>query len=164
MILSGDRGKVKSVLRKPEVLFTLAFTAFTIVILFLSFRLGFGSMKSPGAGFFPAFVGLFGLTLGIFLLIHYFTSKRASEMDEVTLKKSGLKRFIGMIVTFCAWLIFMPWLGFIIVTFFATFGFAKIMGLEGWWRPILLALGGSVFIYLLFDVWFYADLPRGILG
>ena len=66
-----------------------------------------------------------------------------------------------MIATFCGWLILMPWLGFILVTFLATLAFAKIMELEGWWRPLLLAVGASVFIYLLFDVWFYADLPRG---
>jgi hypothetical protein len=69
-----------------------------------------------------------------------------------------------MIIAFCTWLTFMPWLGFIIMTFFASLAFAKIMGLEGWFKPILLAVGGSVFIYLLFDVLFYADLPRGILG
>jgi uncharacterized membrane protein YeaQ/YmgE (transglycosylase-associated protein family) len=78
--------------------------------------------------------------------------------------RGGLLRLIAMIITFCGWLIFMPWLGFIIITFLATFAFAKIMGLEGWLKPIILAIGGAVFIYLLFDVWFYADLPRGILG
>jgi hypothetical protein len=78
--------------------------------------------------------------------------------------RGGLLRLVAMIITFCGWLIVMPWLGFIIVTFLATFAFAKIMGLEGWLKPIGLAIGGSVFIYLLFDVWFYADLPRGILG
>jgi hypothetical protein len=131
----------------------------------MSIFLGIGRMKDPGPGFFPTFVGLLGIIFGAFLLLNYLRRRKTSTLTKSGMfEKGGLKRFLGMIIAFCAWLIFMPWLGFIIMTFFASLAFAKIMGLEGWFKPILLAVGGSVFIYLLFDVLFYADLPRGILG
>ena len=149
---------------KSEVIFTLVLTAFGLAIIYMSLKLGFGKMKSPGAGFFPFFVGLFILAVGIFLTLGYLTGKRATDLSGAMFSKSELGRYLGMIASFCAWLIFMPWLGFILMTFLASYAFAKIMGLEGWLRPGVLAFCSSIFIYFLFDVWFYADLPRGILG
>jgi hypothetical protein len=150
--------------RWGELFFVIALTLFSIIILFMSLQLGFGKIKSPGAGFFPAFISVFGFILGVFLILRSLNAKKTPETEKGFMDRGGLLRLVAMIITFCGWLIVMPWLGFIIVTFLATFAFAKIMGLEGWLKPIGLAIGGSVFIYLLFDVWFYADLPRGILG
>lgn len=155
---------MKTAFRNPEVLFTLTLTVISFIILMMSFKLGFGSLKEPGPGFFPAFTSLLGLVFGILMIIHYLVSQKGTGSSKAIFEKGEVKRFIAMIVTFCAWLILMPWMGFIIVTFLATLVFAKIMGEKGWLLPILLAIGGSVFIYLLFDVWFYADLPRGFLG
>jgi len=129
----------------------------------MSYKLGFGSTKQPGPGFFPALVGLFGLVFGILLIIHYLVQK-SLDGERKIFEKGQKGRFVAMVAIFCGWLISLPWLGFIIATFFATLAFAKIMGLEGWLRPVLLSLGGAVFIYLLFDIWFYSDLPRGFLG
>jgi hypothetical protein len=58
----------------------------------------------------------------------------------------------------------MPLLGYVIVTLLATLALCKIMLLEGWRKPLAVAIGTSLFIYLLFDHWLYIDLPRGILG
>ena len=155
---------MKAAFRRGEVLFVIALTLFSLIILFMSLQLGFGRIKAPGAGFFPAFISTFGLVLGILLIVRSLRTTKDQEMKKVFIDRKGFLRLMAMIITFCGWLIVMPWLGFIIVTFLATFAFAKIMGLEGWLKPIMLAIGGSIFIYLLFDVWFYADLPRGILG
>jgi hypothetical protein len=69
-----------------------------------------------------------------------------------------------MILTFVFWIIAMPYLGYVIVTFIATYCSCKVMKLEGWLRPLVLSVGTALFIYLLFDYWLYIDLPRGILG
>lgn len=154
---------MKTVFQKAEVVFTFALTLFSFVILCMSYKLGFGSTKQPGPGFFPALVGLFGLVFGILLIIRYL-GREPSEGESKIFEKRQAVRFIAMVATFCGWLVSLPWLGFIVATLFATLAFAKIMGLEGWLKPVLLSIGGSVFIYLLFDVWFYSDLPRGFLG
>ncbi|MBM4278156.1 MAG: tripartite tricarboxylate transporter TctB family protein [Deltaproteobacteria bacterium] len=150
--------------RWGEFIFVVALTLFSLIILFMSLQLGFGKIRSPGAGFFPAFISMFGFVLGILLIVRSFRMMRSQELRKTLTDRKGSLRLMAMIIAFCCWLVLMPWLGFILVTFLATFAFAKIMGLEGWIKPIILAIGGSVFIYLLFDVWFYADLPRGFLG
>ena len=155
---------MKTAFRRGEGLFVIALTLFSLIILFMSFQLGFGRIKSPGAGFFPAFISTFSFILGILLIVRSLRAKKAQEIKKAFIDRGGFLRLMAMIITFCGWLVVMPWLGFILVTFLATFAFAKIMGLEGWLKAIVLAIVGSVFIYFLFDVWFYADLPRGILG
>ena len=69
-----------------------------------------------------------------------------------------------MIAAFCLWILLMPLFGYVVVTLLATYGFCKIMKLEGWWKPLSVSAGTALFIYLLFDYWLYIDLPRGILG
>ncbi len=69
-----------------------------------------------------------------------------------------------MVTAFFLWILVMPWLGYVVVTLFITFGIAKIMKLEGFWKPFSISAGTALFIYLLFDYWLYIDLPKGILG
>jgi hypothetical protein len=66
---------MKTAFRRADVLFTLALTLLSLVIIYMSYKLDFGTMKQPGPGFFPAFVGLFGLVFGILLIIHSFVRK-----------------------------------------------------------------------------------------
>jgi hypothetical protein len=69
-----------------------------------------------------------------------------------------------MIAAFFLWILLIPLLGYVVVTPLVTYGFCKVMGLEGWRKPLLLSAGTSLFLYLLFDYWLYIDLPRGILS
>lgn len=145
---------------RSETVFTAILTGFGMVIIAMSVQLGLGSMREPGPGFFPFFIGVLILVFGIPAV------KKAGQDGghEAALDAAGKRRFLAMFAAFCAWLIFMPWLGFVLVTFLASLAFARIMGLSGWLRPLALSLGIAAFIYLLFEVWFYVDLPRGILG
>ncbi len=156
---------VKSVLLRGEAGLTFGLAAFGLLLMILSYRLGLGSMKEPGPGFLPFFIGFLMMIFGSLLLGRLVTAKTKKEAGGLAFDgRSGIKRFTGMIVFFCLWLILMPWLGFIIVTFLVSLGFAKMMGLENWLKPLLISCGTTLFIYLIFDVWFYIDLPRGILG
>ena len=58
----------------------------------------------------------------------------------------------------------MPWLGYVAVTLVSVFALSKIMQLEGWLKPLILSAATALFIYFLFDVWLYIDLPRGWWG
>ena len=69
-----------------------------------------------------------------------------------------------MVIGFVVWLLLTPFLGYVPTTFVVSIAMAKAVGLERWFRPIVLSLGIAVSIYLLFDLMFYVDLPRGILG
>jgi hypothetical protein len=131
-----------------------------VAIIIISLSYGFGTLRRPGPGLYPFFIGVSIFVFSIVLLI----SELGSPMNAPLFGSEGIKTFLLMTTTFCLWIIVMPFLGYVIVTLLATYAFCKIMNLEGWWKPLAVSAGTASFIYLLFDYWLYIDLPRGILG
>jgi hypothetical protein len=143
-----------------EILFDFVLTVLGGVIIGISLSYGFGTFRRPGPGLYPFFIGVAIFVFGIATLIAEFRSLRNLPLFA----PGGLKTFLIMTATFCLWIIVMPVLGYVPVTFLVTLAFGKIMKLEGWWKPLTVSIGTALFIYLLFDYWLYIDLPRGILG
>jgi len=140
-----------------ETAFDLLLTLLGAVIILVSLGYGFGSFRRPGPGLFPFFVGLFIFIFSGVLSI----SGLRSPAPLALLNREGMKTFLLMIVFFCLWILIMPLIGYVVVTLLVTFGFCRVMKLEGWWKPISVSAGTTLFIYLLFDYWLYIDLPKG---
>ena len=145
-----------------EVLFGCVILAFGIVALAGSVQLGFGSLSQPGAGLFPFFAGLM-IVIAAPIAIANSIVRRESE-SELILKKNGLRTLGVMIAVFAAWILAMPTLGYVVVTFAAVLVLARLLGLEGWLKPLALSAATSLATYILFDRLLYLDLPRGLLG
>lgn len=143
-----------------ETLFVFFMFVLGIIITVISWGYGFGSLRRPGPGLYPVFIGVM---ISIFTLF-IFVSVLRSKTSKPVLDKQGAKTLILMTVTFCLWIAAMPLLGYVVVTLLATYAFCKIMKLEGWWKPLAVSAGTTLFIYLMFDYWLYVDFPRGILG
>ncbi|MCX5913810.1 MAG: tripartite tricarboxylate transporter TctB family protein [Deltaproteobacteria bacterium] len=131
-----------------------------LVIMVVSLAYGFGTLRRPGPGLYPFFIGLFISVFSAALLISDPKPKDRSALFA----PQGRKTFLLMIAVFCLWILLMPLLGYVVVTLLATYAFGKIMKLEGWWKPISLSAGTALFLYLLFDYWLYIDLPKGFWG
>lgn len=131
-----------------------------IVIMILSSSYGVGSLSRPGPGIYPFVVGLFILPLSLALFI---SSLKGGKKGSI-LSGREIGTFVAFIATCAFWILAMPLLGYTLVTLMAVFFLSKIMKLEGWFKPLLLSAGTALFIYLLFDIWLYVDLPRGFLG
>lgn len=143
-----------------QILFDLMMAVLGVVIMAISWGYGFGTGQNPGPGLYPFFIGLALVIFGAFLL---FSDLRKS--DPITLfDKDAILIFLLIVVAFCLWILLMPLLGYHLVTLLTTFWFCKIMKLEGWWKPLSVSAGTTLFIYLVFDVWLYTDLSRGIWG
>jgi hypothetical protein len=130
------------------------------VIAYVAWGYGFGSLARPGPGLYPFFVGIAIVLFAFFTLIG---NVRAGKMHPA-LDRAGARTFAIMAATFCLWIVSMPILGYVLVTLIATFVFAKAVKLEGWVKPLALAGGTALFVFLLFDVWLYIDLPRGVFA
>lgn len=129
-------------------------------IAYISWGYGFGSLARPGPGLYPFFVGLAIAGCAATLL----ALNAISPPVHPALDRSGARKLVLMVAAFCGWVLAMPLLGYVVVTALAAYGFAKVIGLEGWKKPLAVALGTALFIYLLFDLWLYIDLPRGIFA
>jgi hypothetical protein len=151
----GQRKKLQT-----EILFDFILITLSVVIMVVSLAYGFGTFRRPGPGLYPFFIGVCIFLFSIALLIVGLRSPPGALLFE----PGRIKTFLFMTAAFCLWIVVMPVLGYVPVTFLATAAFAKIMKLEGWWKPLAVSTGTALFIYLLFDYWLYIDLPRGILG
>ena len=143
-----------------ETVFDFILTILGVIILITSLAYGLGTFRRPGPGLYPFFIGLCILIFSGALLILEFRPQTRPPLFN----RGDVKTLLFMIVAFCLWILIMPLLGYVIMTLLVTYGFCKIMKLEGLWKPLSVAAGTALFLYLLFDYWLYIDLPRGILG
>jgi len=141
--------------------FNLCLPVVGLVIIIVSLGYGFGTLKKPGTGLYPFFLGL---AIAVFSTILLISELREQARFPLFQKRGDLQIFVSMIAAFCLWIVLMPLFGYVAMTLLATFGFCKIMKLEGWRKPLAISIGTTLFIYLMFDYWLYIDLPRGILG
>ena len=142
-----------------EPFFVFFLLVLGLVISVISWGYGFGSLRQPGPGLYPFFIGVAIAVFSLFILV----SELRSGTSGPVLDKAGARTLALMTLTFCLWIVAMPLLGYVVVSLLATYAFCKIMKLEGWRKPLAVSAGTALFIYALFDYWLYVDLPRGIL-
>jgi putative tricarboxylic transport membrane protein len=130
----------------------------SILIMILSTSYGLGTIAQPGPGLYPFAVGLFIFPFSVLL----FVSSLRHTTKRTILDRKGIGIFLSFIGTCVFWILAMPYLGYVAVTLIATFALCKVMRLEGLLKPLILSVGTALFIYILFDVWLYVDLPRGM--
>ena len=143
-----------------ETAFDFVLALLGIIIIVTSLSYGLGTLRRPGPGLYPFFIGLSIAAFGTALFI----SELKPRTRPALFNRGDVKTLLFMFVTFCLWILMIPLLGYVIVTLLVTYGFCKLMKLEGLWKPLSISAGTALFIYLLFDYWLYIDLPRGILG
>jgi len=143
-----------------ESVFVFVLLVLGLAISVISWGYGFGSLKQPGPGLYPFFIGVAIAVFSLFILM----AELRSGAGKPPLDQAGARTLALMTLTFCLWIVAMPVLGYVVVTLLATYAFCKIMKLEGWRKPLAVSAGTALFIYALFDVWLYVDLPRGLLG
>ena len=136
----------------------------TFVAIFSITRLGFGSRFEVGSGTFPSVIGILLAGAGFISGVSSVRHQSSVKDLESQLSRKSFLRIVYMVIGFVVWLLLTPFLGYVPTTFVVSIAMAKAVGLERWFRPIVLSLGIAVSIYLLFDLMFYVDLPRGILG
>jgi putative tricarboxylic transport membrane protein len=145
--------------KRYELLFNLILIALGLYITVASIEIGFGTFKEPQAGFFPFLGGLLMVLSNLIVIV-----RKDQESGTIFRERTGIRIFFSIILIYLFWLLAMPFLGYVIVTFLASFGLSKVMKLEGWVKPFIFSLAVAFFIYLMFDYWLYLDFPRGILG
>ena len=144
----------------PEAFVDIVLLTVGAAIAYISWGYGFGSIARPGPGLYPFFIGA---AIAVFATV-LLASHVRTRPEHPPLDRSQQRTFFFMAATFCLWIVAMPILGYVLVTGLAALAFGKTMKLEGWRKPLAIAVGTSLFIYLLFDKWLYIDLPRGIFG
>ena len=116
------------------------------------------TLATPGPGIFPLAVGLALLALAVWQLLaggRRPALAASSEAVEVGITRAPLI----MIALLVLYAVSLPRLGFTLTSFVLVLVASWLMGLRGWWPPVVLALGVTVASRLIFGFWLGVPLP-----
>jgi putative tricarboxylic transport membrane protein len=122
-------------------------------------KLSLGGISAPGPGFFPFYLSLLLILLGIAIFVQGVREK--PEQQEAAPRKMRLA------VTLIAIFIYpflLEWLGYLLTTFLLMLLIIRMMLKKAWWFAPAVACVISAFSYLIFKVWLQVLLPAGLLG
>jgi putative tricarboxylic transport membrane protein len=117
-----------------------------------------GSVRSPGQGFFPLWLGVLLFALSLVLLGQTLRSRAVAGSRRGG--RSG--QVVGVVAALAAYTAMLEPIGYPIATFLLVLYMVKITHPQRWPLALgvsLLAAGGS---YLLFAVWLKVPLPPGL--
>jgi hypothetical protein len=141
-----------------ELVFSGLLFILGVLILVSSVQIGFGRFSKPGPGLFPFICGFILCVQSVALNLF---KQRGAERENVLSRAGAPAKFLWMMVSFVFWILLMPVLGWLPLTFVVTLSIAKIMQMKGWMHPLLLAGANTAFSYLLFGYLLAIDLPNG---
>jgi putative tricarboxylic transport membrane protein len=143
------------------VLNLLLLAAGSIAVVY-ALRLGLGNPGQPGAGLFPFIAGVAMLAADAVLIVASLRAKAAPA--EFPFDANAFARIAALIAVMAGWVLAMPYLGYVVVTFAGVCALARLFGLRGWRQPLLLAAFTALTVYVMFDWLLFLDLPRGIFA
>ncbi len=136
-----------------------------IIICIWARKAHLGSLREPGPGFVAFASGLFVSIVGLIMVISQTLSKIAYsdglDFSSVFRNISWSKLGYTMGLLF-AYALFLNFLGYIVTTFFLMWGLFYGREKSRWASSILISLVTVGSSYLVFEVWLFCQLPRGI--
>lgn len=140
-------------------LFWMIVSAMTI---FLSSKLPFGDVSSPGAGFLPLLVAVLMFLLSLSLFVQQLFNQK--EGRKALWARGGTVRVLLILASLALYGFFLEKLGFILMTFLLMGFLLLAIGKVGKPMVVLLSLASSLGCYAVFEVWLNVQLPKGVFG
>lgn len=112
------------------------------------------TLAAPGPGLVPWLAGLALLLIAIWL----FATTGRVRAPGAPPRRITASPFL-LAVTLVLYAAALPRAGFLAASFALVAVAARLMGLAGWWRPALLALGVTAVSHVVFARWLGVPLP-----
>ena len=149
----------------------LAFSGFVLLMAIgyvaMALWMPQGSLKFPGPGYYPKFVGMFLIATALGCLIQAVVAPRSARPSE-PLAEAPPRAMVGKTVALLALLLgyvfLLTPLGFPIAICLFLLAAIRVFGYRRWTIIILLAVGLTVVSYLTFITWLKVPLPLGVVG
>jgi putative tricarboxylic transport membrane protein len=144
--------------RRDVVVAALAL-AFSVTALYESAKLPFGTVHSPGQGFFPWWISAVIFLLALFLLFQALTSR-----SSVAREGSGrIAKVAALLVILAAYTFLLEPLGYPLCTFLLVLFMLRATDPQRWTVALGIAALTAVGSYVVFAIWLSIPLPRGPL-
>lgn len=134
----------------------LFFFGLSVVILWESLRLGFGTWTEPGSGFLSFCAGVILAVLSLILILMGWGVRESLKPHS--------RRVILALVSLFAYSLILNTLGFVIATFFLVGILFQLGQSRPWWALLGMSALVTFLAYFLFGVLLNVYFPRGFLG
>jgi hypothetical protein len=147
--------------RAMDIITALLFMVVGLVVMVGSIKLGasWGS-DGPEAGYFPFYISL------IILLSSAVTLYQAAVVDkkkktESFVDKESFKQVMAVLLPAVVFVLGVQLIGIYVSSVFYIAIFMVWLGKYPVWKAIVVSVGVSVALYLMFEYWFQVPLPHG---
>lgn len=133
--------------------------AFGVAALYASSKLPFGTVRSPGQGFFPWWTSVTLLLLALLLLAQALMSRPSAVIKE----RGRISKVAALLIVLGAYLFLLDSFGYPLCTFLLVLFMLRVTDPQRWPVALSLATITAVGSYVIFAVWLSVPLPRGPL-
>ncbi|HEU4342629.1 MAG TPA: tripartite tricarboxylate transporter TctB family protein [Candidatus Binatia bacterium] len=133
--------------------------AFGAAAAFESAKLPFGTVHSPGQGFFPWWISAVILLLALLLLAQALTSRPGTGREA----PGRIAKVAALLVVLAGYTFLLEPLGYPLCTFFLVLFMLRVTDPQRWAIALGMAAITAVGSYGLFAMWLNVPLPRGPL-
>lgn len=146
--------------RTLEIIVSIIFIALSLLVMWDSQRLGAGwSSSGPESGYFPFYIGLM---MGIASVVNLVKAVRMGKENSFVSKEEF--RLVGaMFYPSLVFVLLMQWIGIYVSGAILIIFFMRWQGKFNWFKCVLVGVGTSVALFLMFEIWFKVPLVKGPL-
>jgi putative tricarboxylic transport membrane protein len=136
---------------------------FSLFFSYNAYRLGMGSLRQPGPGFFFFWAGIVVALLSLSVVVKSFGKKAAGEEKGSLFGGSNVGKVCLVVISLFLYALLMEWLGFPVVTLLLFLFLLGVIEKRGWVFSSLVSLAVTCIAYLVFEVGLQSQLPKGLL-
>lgn len=151
-------------MRRCNQVTSVLFFIFAVIVIIQSRKLVYAVEFTPGAGFFPFWLGIILAISSLILLVRN-TILRVGETGESTLpSKHSIFRIMLVLSSFFFSIMVFERIGFLISMFFFISFLLIVLEKYRWYYGLLISLGMVSAAYGIFKMGLGISLPPGLLG
>ena len=136
--------------------------AFGLFALIQARGLRFGSIVSPGPGFFPLCLAAALTLVSVALVVTALRTPPAAAGPASGAHIGGQLKVVGTLGSLVVYALVLERLGFLLATFVLLLFFFKALQRQRWLAALGGSLATSLATYLVFKVWLGVNLPAGL--
>lgn len=162
VIKYGSTGERTAARWQVEVAVAVLLAAVGGFVIYDSLKVGIGwGFEGPQSGFFPFYIGL--ILTGASLVTLVTNLIPAFQDQENFVEGKALRGVLAVVIPTIVFVVAVGWLGIYVSAALLIAFFMRIHGRYEIWRIAAVALGVTVALFFIFEVWFVMPLPKGPL-
>jgi putative tricarboxylic transport membrane protein len=156
----GSRSVVS--LKTMDLAVALIFFAFGVLVAYDSYRLGAKwAEDGPQSGYFPFYIGVIICIASLVNLVFAWRVKAADGGSFVSGEQ--LKAVLSVAIPTLFYVLLIQYLGIYVASTVFIAAFMVWLGKYSWFKATAVSVGVSVAFFVMFEVWFNVQLPKGPL-